>query len=121
MRTGNPERAIYRAKISPPRLHSVIPRERLFRLLDNGSPVTWISSPAGSGKTTLVAGYARDRGLPVAWYHVDETDTNEATLFYYPDEQQRLRPYRKTIEKERFVKTAIRTMKPGESWTVPSS
>ena len=74
---------IYRTKISPPRLHRVLPRERLFTLLDDGWPVTWVSSPAGSGKTTLMASYARDRGLPVVWYRVDETDNDEATLFYY--------------------------------------
>jgi LuxR family transcriptional regulator, maltose regulon positive regulatory protein len=74
---------IYQAKIVPPRLHHVILRERAFRLLDDLQeyPVTWISSPAGSGKTTLVASYAQARAIPLVWYRVDETDTDDATLF----------------------------------------
>ncbi len=75
---------IYHAKIVPPRLQGVIPRERLFKVLDELAvhPVTWISSPAGSGKTTLVTSYLKARGIPVLWYRVDEADADPATFFY---------------------------------------
>ena len=64
------------AKITPPKTSGVFPRKRLFRLLDEcrKSPVVWVSAPAGSGKTTLVASYLSDRKLQSIWYRVDEGD-----------------------------------------------
>ncbi len=81
----------YQPKIIPPRLREVVPRERLFRLLDNLKeyPVTWISSPAGSGKTTLAASYAHSRGVPILWYRIDETDSDIAGFFYHMREAAR--------------------------------
>ena len=75
----------YQTKIIPPRLRGAVPRERLFRFLDELSdcPVTWVSSPAGSGKTTLVASYTQARGIPTLWYRVDEADGDVASFFYY--------------------------------------
>ena len=77
--------APYQTKIVPPRLHHVVNRERLFQLLDDLRvyPLVWISSPAGSGKTTLVASYAKTRGIPVLWYSIDETDNDLASFFYH--------------------------------------
>ena len=49
-------------------------------------PITWISSPAGSGKTTLVASYLKTRSIPALWYRVDEADADIATFFYYMSE-----------------------------------
>jgi LuxR family maltose regulon positive regulatory protein len=78
-------KGVYHAKIVPPRFHGVIQRERLFKLLDGlaDHPITWISSPAGSGKTTLIASYIRTCGIPALWYNVDEADADIATFFYY--------------------------------------
>lgn len=61
------------------------PRERLFCLLDKGrnKPLTWIAAPAGSGKTTLAAGYVDSRGLPCLWYQLDEGDGDLAGFFHY--------------------------------------
>jgi tetratricopeptide (TPR) repeat protein len=75
-------------KITAPKLHNVIPRDRLFCILDEmaGSPVTWLSSPAGSGKTTLIASYVQSRGIPALWYRVDEADGDVASFFYYMSE-----------------------------------
>jgi LuxR family maltose regulon positive regulatory protein len=72
-------------KIIPPKSEGAYPRSRLFRLLDSNRrfPVTWISGPAGSGKTTLVASYLSHRELPAIWYRVDEGDADIATFFYY--------------------------------------
>jgi LuxR family transcriptional regulator, maltose regulon positive regulatory protein len=77
-----------RAKTTPPRLQGVTDRNRLFGLLDDlqDYPVTWISAPAGSGKTTLVASYARSRSIPMLWYSVDETDQDAANFFYHMGE-----------------------------------
>jgi LuxR family transcriptional regulator, maltose regulon positive regulatory protein len=73
------------AKLSRPALRRIQPRPRLFRHLDEGvraGPV-WVVGPAGSGKTTLVAGWAVRRGGPILWFKVDEADGELATLFHY--------------------------------------
>ena len=73
------------AKITCPKVKGISPRERLFDLLDTSKdqPVTWVSGPAGSGKTTLVASYLIERKLPCIWYQVDERDEDLASFFYY--------------------------------------
>ena len=73
------------AKITRPKMRGVFPRERLFRLLDDAGacPVTWISAPAGSGKTTLAAAYLEKEKIPCLWYQVDEGDADSATFFNY--------------------------------------
>jgi len=72
-------------KITPPVLPKVVPRKRLFSLLDQKEhyQVTWISGMAGSGKTTLVASYLDARNIPCLWYQMDEGDGDIATFFYY--------------------------------------
>lgn len=73
------------AKISRPRLFDVVPRERLFELLDGnrGRPLIWIASPPGAGKTALIASYLEARSIPTVWYQVDASDTDPATFFHY--------------------------------------
>ncbi len=73
------------AKITRPALVDIYPRRRLFRILDAGCKrsVTWVSGPAGYGKTTLVASWIEGRKLPCLWYQIDEGDGDIATFFYY--------------------------------------
>jgi LuxR family transcriptional regulator, maltose regulon positive regulatory protein len=73
------------AKLSRPRLHEAVPRERLFRLLDERRehPVLWIVGPPGSGKTTLAASYLKETGAPAIWYQIDPGDSDPATFFFY--------------------------------------
>jgi ATP/maltotriose-dependent transcriptional regulator MalT/DNA-binding SARP family transcriptional activator len=73
------------AKLSPPRLYRVSPRERLFRLLDERRehPVVWLSGGPGAGKSALLASYVETRKVAALWYHVDAGDADPATFFYY--------------------------------------
>lgn len=72
-------------KITAPRTSGIVARERLFALLDECGerPITWISSPGGAGKTSLVASYLEARKRPCLWYQIDAGDTDIATFFYY--------------------------------------
>ena len=73
------------AKITGPKVRGILLRKRLFRRLDTcrQSPVTWVSGPAGCGKTSLVASYLDQRKIPYLWYQVDEGDSDLATFFHY--------------------------------------
>jgi LuxR family transcriptional regulator, maltose regulon positive regulatory protein len=73
------------AKLTRPKLHGTVPRTRLYAALDvsRKRPVTWISAPPGSGKTTLVVSYLEARESGGVWYQVDSGDDDPATFFYY--------------------------------------
>jgi len=75
------------AKTTRPSLAGIIPRERLFQLLDRArnSTIVWITGPPGCGKTTLAASYLEHRKLPALWYQLDEGDADVASFFYYLD------------------------------------
>ena len=68
-------------KIPRPRPELVL-RPRLTERLDEGvyRRLTVVSAPAGFGKTTLLALWARESALSAAWLSLDESD-NELTLF----------------------------------------
>ena len=71
------------AKLTPPRLFNVSPRERLFRLLDElrEHPAVWITGAPGAGKSALLASYLDARRLKAVWYNVDAGDRDPATFF----------------------------------------
>lgn len=62
-----------------------VPRPRLHGLLERGvsGPLTLLSAPAGSGKTTLVANWLRASKLEVAWFSLDERDNDLARFLRY--------------------------------------
>jgi DNA-binding SARP family transcriptional activator len=72
-------------KTARPSLARILPRERLFTLLDRGreGPAVWVAGPPGCGKTTLVASYLDHAALPSLWYQLDDGDGDVATFFYY--------------------------------------
>ncbi len=73
------------SKVSRPHVKGALLRPRVFDILDlrKDCGIVWISAPAGSGKTTLVASYLTERNLNALWYQVDERDCEIATFFYY--------------------------------------
>jgi LuxR family maltose regulon positive regulatory protein len=64
-----------------------VARPRLFQLLDEGlrlgRRLTLISTPAGYGKTTLIAEWIHRQKLPAAWISLDEGDNDPVRFFSY--------------------------------------
>lgn len=73
------------AKLTRPRLHNSVDRERLFRLMDGSRErqCIWVSGPPGAGKTSMVASYLNARGATALWYRIDPADGDPASFFYY--------------------------------------
>ncbi len=77
--------AVLPAKLTAPTTSKAVPRNRLFKQLDEAleKPVIWIGAPAGSGKTTLVASYLVARKIKPLWYQLDARDADPAAFFAY--------------------------------------
>lgn len=61
----------------PPQQARLLLRQRINTLLANAIdyPLTLLIAPAGSGKTTALAGFALNSGWPVAWCRMSNDDT----------------------------------------------
>jgi len=65
------------SKISPPRPDRLVSRPRLLARLDAAAAAgqtVIVVAPGGSGKTSLLADWARRAATPVAWYALDRGD-----------------------------------------------
>ncbi|MEB3223822.1 MAG: BTAD domain-containing putative transcriptional regulator [Candidatus Sericytochromatia bacterium] len=90
--TGLP---LIRRKLMPPRLppHMVTRRAlhaALLTGLEHGKRLTIVCGGPGYGKSTLAAAYGRELELPLAWYTLEESDTDLGTFLAYMDGALRL-------------------------------
>jgi LuxR family maltose regulon positive regulatory protein len=67
-----------------PRAH-LVPRPRLAERLTQGvmGPLTLVSAPAGFGKTTLLAQWLAESGMPVAWLSLEAADNEPVRFLSY--------------------------------------
>ncbi len=70
---------LLQTKLYVPRLRPfLIPRPRLIKKLNQGlqqsCKLTFISAPAGFGKSTLASDWVQQIEHPVAWLSLDESD-----------------------------------------------
>lgn len=73
-------------KIAPPKPELFFDRPPLMQKLTELSVVArkiWVSSPGGSGKTTLIRAFLATDTRPLVWYQVDVEDQDPANLFFY--------------------------------------
>jgi LuxR family transcriptional regulator, maltose regulon positive regulatory protein len=65
------------SRIRPPELPAnFLARSHLFELIDDRAPgYTMVVAPAGYGKTSLIAEWAKHSKKKVIWYTMSETDT----------------------------------------------
>jgi ATP/maltotriose-dependent transcriptional regulator MalT len=71
-------------KLHVPGIHlRLVPRPRLAQALSDGLARGWVlvCAPAGFGKTTLLADWARGDGRPVAWLSLDAGDNDPARFW----------------------------------------
>jgi LuxR family maltose regulon positive regulatory protein len=72
------------AKLHRPKLPAVYVETRLLARLDRTlSPVVWLVSPPGAGKTTALSAHLEGRRGASVWYRVDEGDGDPGTFFHY--------------------------------------
>nr|WP_290665988.1 LuxR C-terminal-related transcriptional regulator [Ardenticatena sp.] len=77
----------------PPTRETLVVRTRLLDALDHAvqNALTLVSAPAGYGKTTLLAHWARERRQPVAWFTIGETDNEPVRFWAYVAQALRTR------------------------------
>lgn len=71
-------------KLTVPNLPSIAKRKKILKKIEQSHcRVIWVGAPAGSGKTTLIADYARSFDRRCLWYEVDRGDRDPAVFFQY--------------------------------------
>lgn len=77
------EERSYKVRL-PARRAALVERSRLLDALEaaTGRPLTLVSAPAGFGKTTLMAEWARGCSMPVAWLSIEERDREPARFVF---------------------------------------
>lgn len=71
------------AKTSRPVARLIGRHNAVQTVLDSPATLTWISAPAGSGKTSLGLEFCQAAGPTVAWLRLDEADIDPASFLLY--------------------------------------
>ena len=76
---------LMKTKLFVPQAQELLPRPRLTQELDKGLKyrLNLVVAPAGYGKTTAVAEWARQNNLPVTWFSIDECDNDPVRFWSY--------------------------------------
>lgn len=77
---------LLQAKLQMPRaLPGLVERSRIHACLDKGlqGKLILLKAPAGFGKTTAMAEWVRQRGLPAAWLSLDRDDNDPVRFWNY--------------------------------------
>jgi LuxR family maltose regulon positive regulatory protein len=85
-RQGPARAALLATKLAIPQVPAwLVPRARLIQALHEGTTrqLVVISTPAGFGKTTLLAAWAREAGSRVGWLSLDQGDNDPARFWRY--------------------------------------
>lgn len=74
---------LIKTKLFVPEAYELLPRPRLTQELNKGLKyrLNLVIAPAGYGKTTAVAEWARQNNISAAWFSIDEGD-NDPVLFW---------------------------------------
>ncbi len=76
------ESRYYREKVTFPSVEPLVRRSRILDRHNARKPlVTWITAPAGSGKTALATQLVEPKKQPVLWYNIETVDNDPATFF----------------------------------------
>jgi len=73
------------AKLTRPRLHGVVRRERVLGKLADACarPLVWVTGPPGCGKTVAVASFIEANLIRSIWFQIDPGDHDLSSFFYY--------------------------------------
>lgn len=78
-----PEELLATKLFVPASRRAPVARTRLQALLDRDAPLALVSAPAGFGKSTLVASWARNRGGPTSWLTLEPGDDDPRRFYRY--------------------------------------
>ena len=76
---------LFKTKLHPPRLPSIVPRGALMSALRSADAVRLVTVVAGAGygKSTLAAEFLAGCDAPFVWYQLDETDSDLSVFLNY--------------------------------------
>lgn len=83
LRVPLPTKILQTKLFIPPSNPEHIPRQRLLERLNSGrgAKLTLVTAPPGFGKTSIIAAWVGQTGLPIGWLSLDQRDNDPAQFF----------------------------------------